>query len=115
MEGISVFFFVIFLLGAMFLFMFLMYALIAKVFNTRITYRGSSIADPDTLNMISSLIKNKSIEVVDKLKIKKQQVIEIIENKSIDKVAKVQKLAELKEKGLLTEEEFVQLKKELLK
>lgn len=98
----------------------LMYLLIARVFNVRVVNRsGTTIAEPDDARKIASglseLGKKTFNSILNKIKQNNSKDYNVINESSSGKIMKMMKLYELKQKGIINDEELEILKKEIFK
>ncbi|WP_299064301.1 SHOCT domain-containing protein [uncultured Polaribacter sp.] len=90
--------------------------LISKIFNINVINRsGEIIAKPHYLKDISSNLAEKYSLILKKIKLNSKKDFSLIFNSMSNKLVKLEKLNELKEKKVITQNEFEILKKEILK
>ena len=107
MEFIQILFGLVFI----FVIMFILLGLFSKIFNVRVTSRfGDTVSTPDSLDLAYDTISS----AIKKIKIKKPQTLKMLRDNEVDKLQKLKLLGDLRRDGVLTEEEFNQLKQEML-
>jgi hypothetical protein len=94
--------------------------LISRIFNVKIVSRtGTTIAEPhyakNIVNNLSDLRKDTITAILKKINIYNKRDHELLSNHVSDKLTKLIKLNDLKEKGVITQDEFEILKSEIIK
>ncbi len=90
---------------------------LSKLTGDKISYRGSIVATPTSLKEQSELIKDGGKKIKEFAVKKSNELIKQIESirtSKTDKGERIEKLADLKEKNLISEEEFIYLKREII-
>ncbi len=111
--------FIVFPVG-IFIFIYLPYTIIAKVFNVGFkTRNGSGYIDPNSLDNIIDLGKDlttKASKEVSSIKNRlKDGSFNFGEDKKLTQIDKLTKLGELRRQNVISEKEFEDLKKEILR
>lgn len=89
--------------------------LISKIFNVNVINRsGEIIAKPHYIKDMSSNLAEKYSLIFKKIKSNSNKDFSLISNSMSNKLVKLEKLNELKEKKVINQDEFEILKKEIL-
>ena len=94
--------------------------LISRIFNVKIVSRtGTTIAEPhyakNIVNNLSDLKKDTFTAILKKINTYNKRDHDLVSNPVSDKLAKLAKLNDLKEKRVITQDEFEILKSEIIK
>lgn len=94
--------------------------ILSRIFNVKIVSRtGITIAEPHhARNMMNNLVdlKNDTKNILlSKIKSYNKQDFDLLSDNVSDKLSKLVKLNDLKEKGIINQEEFEMLKSEIIK
>lgn len=89
---------------------------IAKVSNRQIVRHGRKVADPDTIEMLNEDVKHKALAIKQGVSqmtnfVKKQ----VTEQKGKDLSTKLAEVEQLKENGSISEQEYLDIRSEILK